>query len=449
MIGATPLLQSLSTFVRRVRADHVSVCAQTSSRRVLRFAYEEVHQHVVQESIDVTVRVVRNGRVGVASTGALDAASFARCAEAAEAIAAHSPALPDLPPLPARYRLRSRAEYVPATARVSPSACIEAIRRLFHLCAGAGAQLAGSMLLGEDELAVVNSAGVSSYAASTVAGAKLVTFFGTLSGYASGVHRRFDRLDLDGLLERALSQCLRRQEAVALPLGTYEVILQPEAVAELLEWLGSIAFGAKSLQERTSCLAGRIGEPLMSRQLTIYDDARELGTLRMPFDSEGVPKQRVMLIDRGTAAGVVYDSVYGQRFGRPSTGHATGLDESEGPLPLHLAIAPGRARLADMIRRCRRGLLIPRFHYVNGLLNPREALMTGLLREGAFLIERGKLAAPVKTMRFTQSLLDAFRHVLGVSRERRLVADPSTGMGCALVPTLHLAKFKFTGRQDT
>jgi predicted Zn-dependent protease len=118
----------------------------------------------------------------------------------------------------------------------------------------------------------------------------------------------------------------------------------------------------------------------------------------------------------------------------------------EGPLPLHLGMLPGTTALADMIRSCRRGLLIPRFHYVNGLLNPREALMTGLTREGTFLIEHGKLTKPVTTLRFTQSLLEAFSRVLAVSRERQLVADPSQELGCAVVPALHLAAFHFTGR---
>ena len=140
--------------------------------------------------------------------------------------------------------------------------------------------------------------------------------------------------------------------------------------------------------------------------------------------------------------------MYGARFERASTGHAMPPDEVEGPIPLHLAMAPGRQRLADMVRRCRRGLLIPRFHYVNGLLNPREALMTGLTREGAFLIERGELTTPVKTLRFTQGLLEAFSRVKGVSRERRLIAEPSQELGCALMPALHVAAFHFTGRSE-
>ena len=168
----------------------------------------------------------------------------------------------------------------------------------------------------------------------------------------------------------------------------------------------------------------------------------------MPFDFEGTPKQRVTLIDGGRAAGIVYDAAYGARFGHPSTGHGMPPDDIEGPLPLHLGMAPGRATVEEMTRACTRGLLIPRFHYVNGLLNPREALMTGLTREGTFLIERGKVTAPVKTLRFTQGLLEAFSRVLGVSRARRLIADPSQELGCAVMPTLHLAAFKFTGRSE-
>lgn len=446
MIGQTQLLTVLDALVKRSRADGISVCAEASTRRVCRFAYQAIHQNLVQEDIEVTVKVIRGRRVGVASTDTLAPASLTRCVKAARDIAANAPQQQDLPDLPGDHRVRTTADHFPATARMDPRACVGAIQRLFHLSQGSGAELAGSMVVGEDELAVANSAGVSSYTASTIAGAKLVTMYRTLSGYASGVHRRFDRLDLDAILQRSLRQCLHREEPVRLPLGTYEVIVEPEAVAELLDWLGAIAFGAKSLQERTSCLTGRMGETMMSRQLTIYDDGTEPETLRMPFDYEGVPKQNTLLIDRGKAVGVAYDTAYGKRFGRPSTGHGMTPDHVEGPLPLHLGIAPGRTSVPEMIASCQRGLLIPRFHYVNGLLNPREALMTGLLREGVFLIERGKVVAPVTRMRFTQGLVEAFRHVLGVSRERRLVADPSTSVGSSLVPTLHLARFKFTGR---
>ncbi len=447
-IGEARLLGALAAVIRGSRADAVSVCARASRRQVFRFAYEAIHQDLVQERLTVTVRVILGRRVGVASTETLTPKGLARCVQSAMTIAKHAPAQKELPPLPTDHRIRSREDFVPSTARMTPGTCVERLKRLFQLSKGAGAELAGSLATGEDELAVANSAGVSSYAASTVAGIKLVTMFRTLSGYVSGVHNDLRQLDVDELLQRSLRQSLHRADQVRLPLGTYEVILEPEAVADLMTWLGATAFGAKAVQERTSCLTGRMGERLFDPRITIYDDGTESAGLRLPFDFEGTPKRRVVLIDRGKAAGIVYDTTYGLRFGHPSTGHAMWPDSTEGPLPMHLAVAPGAARLSEMIRGCTRGLLIPRFHYVNGLLNPREALMTGLTREGAFLIEHGTLAAPVATLRFTQSLLEAFSRVIAVSKERRLIADPNQDDGCSLMPALHLARFRFTGRSD-
>ncbi|MBI3320895.1 MAG: TldD/PmbA family protein [Candidatus Omnitrophica bacterium] len=446
MIGESTLLTELSRVVKHTRADGISACAHARTRRVFRFAYEGIHQCLIQESVTVVLKVIQDHRVGVASVDTLEPRSLARCARAALTIARHCPIQRELPELPSRHRITLKADYVPATASVRPAQSTASIKQLVQLTKGAGAMLAGSLVTGADELAVVNSSGVACSAASTVAGAKLVTMYRGLSGYASGVHRDLAQLDLEALLKRSLSQSLHRRDPVTLPLGTYEVILEPEAVAELVTWLGSIAFGAKSMEERTSCLAGRMGELLMDAGITIADDGNDPMGLRLPFDCEGTPKQRVLLIDRGRASGIVYDTAYGARFGHPSTGHAMPPDDVEGPLPLHLVMAPGRKRVADMIRACRRGLLIPRFHYVNGLLNPREALMTGLTREGTFLIEDGAVTAPVKTMRFTQSILEALTRVRGVSSERRLVADPSQELGCAVMPTLHLAMLKFTGR---
>ncbi len=449
MIGESRLLGTLSRVMKRIRADGVSACAHAKTRRVFRFAYDAIHQDLMQEMVGVTLKIIRDRRVGVARTETLEPTSLARCARAATDIARYSPTQRDLPELPRGHRIRMRADYLSATSRTSASMCVTKLKRLFHLCQGAGVALAGSFMTGEDEFVVVNSSGVACYAASTVSGAKLVTMYRKLSGYASGVAKDLQALDLDQLLKRSLAQSLHHTTAVTLPLGTYEVILEPEAVADLVTWLGYTAFGAKSVEERTSFLAGRMDDRVMAQQITIYDDGTDPDVLRMPFDFEGVPKQRVTFVDHGHAQEPVYDSTYGARFGRASTGHAMPPDDVEGPLPLHLAIAPGTSRSADIIRACHRGLYIPRFHYVNGLLNPREALMTGLTREGAFLIEGGKLTAPITTMRFTQSLLEAFSHVRGISHERTLIADPSQDLGCALMPTLHLEKFHFTGRSET
>ena len=448
MIGSTKLLNTLGALVKRSKADATSVFAEAQTRRVLRFAQGRIHQDLVQELLRVSVTARLDHRLGVASTETLDRAGLRRCLDAAIEIARHARASKMIPELPGGYRLLTTQDHVPATAAVSVRRMVETIRRLFHLCQGLGVELAGSSMTAEEERAVANSRGVACYAASTVAGLKLVTMRKALRGFAGGAHPDIRRLDADTLLERALAPCLLRQAPVSVPVGAYEVILEPEAVAELLVWLGYITFGAKQLKERTSAFAGRMGEMVAAPNVTIVDDGTDPSGLRLPFDAEGVAKQRVALIERGRAVGAVYDTTHGALYARASTGHALEPGDTEGPLPMNLFLEPGASSREEMIRRCARGLLIPRFHYVNGLLSPRDTLMTGLTREGACLIEDGKIRAPITTLRFTQSALEALSHVKGISRARERVADPAQDPGCVVAPTVHLAKFRFTGRSE-
>lgn len=446
MIGSDSLLSTLTRTMKAVKADGVSICAHAKTRRVFRFAYEAIHQDLLQETITVTVKVIQGQQIGVASTESLDKDSLKRCAQAAQLLAKLSPKRKEVPPLPRGHKTIKRNRYHRITSHYSAKQCVESLKHLNRICQGAGAMLAGALMTGEDEFAVVNSSGVACYAASTASGVKLVTLYKQLSGYASDVHPDITALNLEHALKRSLKQSLRKESPVTLPVGAYDIILEPEAVSDLMTWLSFTAFGAKSFEERSSFLAGRMGEMLMDPRITIYDDGNDPHVLGMPFDFEGTPKQKVILIDSGKASAIVYDTTYGQRFGQPSTGHALGADDTEGPMPLHLGMNPGTQGFESMLGSCKKGLLIPRFHYVNGLLNPREALMTGLTREGAWLIEGGRLTKPLTTLRFTQSILKAFNQVAGISKERRLVADPSQEIGSSLMPSLYLKNFHFTGQ---
>ncbi len=449
MIGSDRLLSILSRLEKSIKADGVSICAHAKARRVFRFASDAIHQDIAQESIAVTVKVINDKRIGIASTDTADAESLKRCRKAALTLAKLSPQRKDIAPLPSKHRVRERTHASAATAGYSPKASVESLKNLMRICQGAGASLAGASMTGEDEFAVVNSSGVSCYSASTVSGVKLVTLYRELSGYASAVHHDVTELNPEEVLKRSLMQSLRPEAPLTLPIGSYDVILEPEAVSYLIIWLGYTAFGAKSFEERSSFLAGHMGERLMDPHITLYDDGTDPEVLGIPFDFEGTPKKKVLLIDRGKAIGIVYDTTYGARFGQASTGHALSPDDTEGPMPLHLCMSPGTQSTEELIRSCERGLLIPRFHYVNGLLNPREALMTGLTREGAWLIENGRPTRPLRTLRFTQSIVDALNHVAGISKERRLIADPSQEIGCTLMPALYLKQFHFTGQSQS
>jgi PmbA protein len=226
------------------------------------------------------------------------------------------------------------------------------------------------------------------------------------------------------------------------------VVLEPHAVAELLEWLALTSFGARAVEDGSSALAGRAGERITG-EVTLYDDALggEDGCPTAPFDAEGTPRRRVVCLDGGVAGDVVHDRASAARAGVAASGHAAPLvDEmgEGGPTPQHLFVAAGDAGVEQLIARVERGLYVSRFHYVNGLLDTRRALMTGMTRDGLWRIENGRLAGPAQNQRWTESLLEAGRRVDGIGRERALIAGGLTE--CWFVcPALLVRGWKFSG----
>jgi len=227
------------------------------------------------------------------------------------------------------------------------------------------------------------------------------------------------------------------------------VILEPVAVATLLEWLNYIGLGSKSFQEETSFLSGKIGQKITGDQLTIYDDGTDMNGVAFPFDFEGVPKQRVELITKGVAKGVVYDSVSASKENKKSTGHALTPDNSgEGGYALNLFVEGGKDSLDEMIGGVENGLLVTRFHYINGFIDTPNGVLTGMTRDGLLRIKNGKLRGGVKNLRFTDSMLRSFSNIRGISAERKLVSSWWDAIGCITAPAMRLGSFKFTGKTD-
>ena len=173
--------------------------------------------------------------------------------------------------------------------------------------------------------------------------------------------------------------------------------------------------------------------------------------LAAPFDAEGVPRRRVAVIERGVGGRPLVDLHSAARLAdeRGSTGHAQPLGEdlTEGPLPANLVLEPGDRSEEELVAGVERGLWVTRFHYVNGLLDTRRATMTGMTRDGTFMIEDGKVGRAVRNLRFTDGILDALSTRLG-GIGRDLHARPAhwTSGGVYLAPAVHLRRFHFTGK---
>ena len=189
----------------------------------------------------------------------------------------------------------------------------------------------------------------------------------------------------------------------------------------------------------------RIGQRIMAPSVSIWDDGLDLSGTPLPFDFEGMPKQRVDVVKNGTAMGLVYDTTRAHKEnGKESTGHALPpeLAATYGPLPLNLFMAPGDATLDEMLASTERGLFITRFNYTRPV-HPRDAIITGLTRDGTFLIEKGEIAYPVKNLRYTQSYLEALANTEMIGRDLKTLGSY---IGVQRVPAVKVREFNFTGK---
>jgi predicted Zn-dependent protease len=264
------------------------------------------------------------------------------------------------------------------------------------------------------------------------------------SGYASTTSMDVSDLDAEALGRVALDKALRSREPTDIEPGAYTVILEEEAVADMLFTLGYLGFGALSVQEGRSFMNGHFGERITGENITIWDDGLDPRGLMQPFDYEGVPKQRVTLVERGIARGVVYDSfTAGREADQESTGHSLPAPNTFGPFPSNLFMAPGVATKAEMLASTERGIWVTRFHYTNPV-HPVQTVLTGMTRDGTFLVEDGEIVRPLKNLRFTQSILEAFGRADMVGDQLQLVSSGWGGTGLC-VPALKIRDFQFTG----
>jgi predicted Zn-dependent protease len=295
------------------------------------------------------------------------------------------------------------------------------------------------------EVGVVNSLGLVSYHRGASSDLITVIMGESGSGYADRLNPVIAAINTEEVADEAIDKALRSQNPRTLEPGEYEVILEEYAVGEMLQYMSYLGMGALALQESRSFM--QLDRQLMSPLVTIYDDGHDPRGLVSPFDAEGVTRQRVNLIERGVCKAVVYDSYTANRVvGKQNTGHSVGTQGEIGPIPNNLFIEPGESSKDEMVKQTKRGLWVTRFHYVNPLV-PDKAILTGMTRDGTFLIENGEIVGPVKNFRFTQSAVEALNSVQSLTRERRLQGAWWGGAGY-LVPALKIARFNFNSATE-
>lgn len=423
------------------KADQTEVVVAGGRSALTRFANNTIHQNVSQENLSVSVRAVFGKRIGVASSNDTSKRGLRRLVETACEIAKSQGELPDFPGLPEGQPIAEVEAYSRETAGMTPAGRAALAREVIETAASERAVASGSVAEEDSSVAVVNSLGAHAWERTTQFAASSVVEKDTGAGWAGGVSWTNRRVDVARIARTALRKCLDSRDPQPLEPGEYTVVLEPQAVAGLVSYTAYMGFGAQSLLEGRSFLAGRIGEKIMHESVSIWDDGLDEEGLPSTFDMEGVPKRRVNLVENGSARGVVYDTYNAAKAGLASTGHSLGPGFSAGPLPTNLFMAPGASSPDEMVRSTERGVLVTRFHYVN-IAEAKEALLTGLTRDGTFLIEDGQIRHPVRNLRFTESMLRAFSAVEAISADRSL---EDAMLGAAMVPAVKISSFRFTG----
>lgn len=400
-----------------------------------RFANSVIHQNVGEEVRRVELRVALDGRLANASTNRTYGDELHGFVDDTIGAARLRPVDPDWAGLAPAAPTPAMAAYDDATHHAAPDERAAVVRDFVR--AAVDLRAAGYCSTAGTSVAFANSAGQRAAARVSEAVLDGIHQTGSSAGSAHRSSGRLGDIDGDAVGWTAADRARRSADARDIEPGTYEVVLGPVAAAEVLLFLGYYGFNGRAATEDRSFV--RIGEQQFDERLTIVDDATDRRTVGVGFDHEGTPKQPLVLVRDGVSVAVVHDRRSAAKAGTRSTGHADGTDEV-GPVPANLFVAPGASSYNDLVSQMRRGLLVTELHYAR-VLDPKTLVVTGLTRNGTFLVEDGKVVGAVGNLRFTQSFVAALSpgRVLGVGNDGALVA------GRTWVPSLHLASWHFTG----
>ena len=440
------LAEQALAHAEREGATEAEVLVMGDDSALTRFANSEIHQNVAERDVGINLRFVNGRRIAVASSDRLDDEGLRNLAGRAAAIARNVEELEDWGGLPepgTNGPGRIPAAFSPATADATPEFRAEAVRAVIAAADDASAIAYGSFSTGVETIAIANSKGVRQIEERTQA--QLLTVHMSRdggSGYAEATAVDASTIDAISIGREAAEKARVTIGAVSVEPGDYPVVLEEYAVVDILDMLGYLGFSALAVQEERSFVEP--GKKIGSDLVSIWDDGSDPAGLPMAFDYEGVPKERVELVHRGVCRGVVYDAQTASREGRRSTGHGLPAPNPYGPFPINMFMAAGDTGRDELIGGIERGLLVTRFHYTNPV-HPKLAIVTGMTRDGTFLVEGGRIVGPVKNLRFTQSYLKAIARISAVTRERKTLRG---FLGAAVVPAVRIDEWTFTGATE-
>jgi len=452
MLGQEKAFKIMEEALKHSRADHTELVIMGHEHFLTRYANSQIHQNVAEEDAILFIKSIVGKKIGVSTVNNFHPKKVAKVVDNSYESALKQEEIRDFTGLPRRIKTPQVSTYVPRTLEINCEEKALIVQDMIARTHGDRMTLSGAFYTGASETAVMNSNGVRAYHLGTKANITALTSSKDTSGYAAGSSRDVDKLDYIRLVEEALESAKSYNELKTLPPGEYPVILEEYAVADLLLYLAFMGMTANSVEDGRSFIPPHTGKKIFKKDVCIYDDSLDPDTFMTPFDYEGVPKRRIDFIKEGMVTGEYTRNTYtAGKQGKESTGHAlppgAGLTMS---LPSNLFMEAGNKTNKEMMKQMGTGLLVKRFHYLTEV-HPLKTIVSGMTRDGVFWVEKGEITARVTNMRFTQSIIDAFKNIKSISSHRKLIwfREFTLDFPITLVmPRLYIEKFNFTGQTE-
>lgn len=434
------LVKRIKTYLKK---NDFEVVVIENNSELTRFAQSYIHQNVAETDLDLTLKVINEDRISIVEVNSIDEQVLSKNVEKAIELAKISPKLDYHYQLvkPQLYKIKSK--YSEKTANFTPLKRAHLINHLIKEVNREGYEAAGAFETEETTLLVANSEGVFAFDQGTKVDFNCVVTKDNSTAYASFIDSDISNFNIKKITDELLSVAFKNVDQIEIEPGVYTVILSPEAVASILDNTGYTAFNGKLIAEGKSFFSANRRKKIFPEIITILDNPLDEFTLPMPFDFVGYPREKIYLIKDGVIIDGVYDHLTALKYNLKCTANTLPPESaSMGAIPFNLVMKGGEDNIQDIISNTKKGVYITRFHYVN-VLNPMSVQLTGMTRDGTFLIEDGKMIKAIKNMRFNTSVIDMLKAVDMISKERR---TKKGFVGAVVAPYLRTKNFTFSSK---
>jgi predicted Zn-dependent protease len=438
-VGLPDLREIAARVLKLSDADETEVDVGAVSDALTRFANNTIHQHVAEQNLALSVRVVFDGRTARASTNKTDEESLRRVVNAASSLARVQQKNPDLLPMPKQQKYQKVRRFYPITAAASAADRARAVARVCATAEKTKQTAAGIFTTGLTESILANSRGLFAHYEQTRAEFSITILEKDSSGWAKSNSPNLVEIDPEALAESASEKAVASRAPREIEPGHYTVILEPPAVLDLVGFLFYDFAGTAVLDQR-SLFTGRMGKKLFGENISIWDDVYHPLQLGAPYDGEGIAREKVQLVDRGVPRNLVYARATAKKMKARPTGHGFSLPNEYGEAPMNLVFAGGKATVDEMVLSTERGVLVTRLWYIREV-DPYQKILTGMTRDGTFLIEKGRIAGGIRNFRFNQSMIKMLSNVEMLGVPVRAAGEESFEM---VVPAMKVRDFHFS-----